>query len=167
MTPGTTTIQGMLPKVRLMLDGDGTSKGIILKLRDRGTATTLTPDELTFVQMSSPGILGLLRDFAHDVRSAKQVSDMFATVIAMELSVNFINEILENVRAAQSNSKSVSGAGPNLEKLYARVQTNISEGRAEIGQTLQGVSNAFMAAAYVRSALKSRIAANRDPLTEE
>jgi conjugative transfer pilus assembly protein TraH len=157
-------IKGMLPVVTEMLMGDGASVGIIAKLRDKGNANTFTADEMAFISAASPGILGILRDFAHDTRSAASIADIFALTIAQEMTINFIVEMINNIQTAVSTGKNIGKTRPVVLEMIEEVRRDIYQERASNGLTLSGVSNAFQVASYVRSSLMSRVEAKRDPV---
>lgn len=158
-------IEGMLPKVRKMIMGDGSSPGIIAKLRDKGSLTTLTSDELAFVTTTSPGILGVLRDFAHDRRAAAHVAEMFATVMAAEMAISFVNEMMVNVQSAVMNSDNANGLREKTLVMLTAANVKIKNARDSINITMSGVTNAFVASAYIGNSLKQTTASNKDPLT--
>ncbi len=161
------SIEGMEAKVRVMMMGgtspSGTSTGIISKLRQVGGASTFSVEEKAFIEAASPGILGVLRDFAHDQRSARAVADIFSQTLAQEMAISFVTEMLSSVNEAVENAENVNGgAKSKAGVIIQRAMDEVHKTRASNALTLAGVSNAFQIAAYMRTNLQSRVSAERE-----
>jgi hypothetical protein len=157
-------ITGMLTYVNNMLMGDGTERGIIAKLKDRGNTKTFSAAEEAFITAASPGILGVLRDFAHDTRSAAAISDVFAITIAQEMTIGFMVEMMQNLQSAVASTEDIGNLKAEVNRIMGDSTRKIREQRISNGYTLAGMSSAFQIASYVRSTLKQSIDSKRDPV---
>jgi conjugative transfer pilus assembly protein TraH len=161
----TLDIKGYAPKINELLNGvSGGSKGIIKKLRDKNSAYTFTTDERAFIEGASPGILGILSGFSADIRSAQTVGEMFAIVIAQELAIKFVNEMMDNMFVAVGKFKNTAGLKDKALEMIKERKEEFAYYRNIEGHTFQGLNNAFVAAQNVRSSLGSVMSANRDTL---
>ena len=156
LTMGPASMKGFIDRVGELLNGTGPGNiGIIAKLRDVANFKTFTAQEVAFIAATSPGILGLLRDFSHDLRAARAISDTVTVFLAQQMAIQFVDEAISNVRySIDNNRKSVEMAAPEVKKLFDRLDKRKHDAAVISNASMDGVVKSFQVASYMKERLK-------------
>ncbi len=125
----TIAIEGLRSRAKKMIFGNCVlnicTGGILTDMKNRNGGNAYPLDEQKFIESTSPGIAGLLRQVATEKQSAALVGEKAVQMIAAEVANGMVNEMFDSVETA------VKATGQSLDTLMI---TNMRDTRAQINE---------------------------------
>lgn len=139
----TLQVTGMRARVQKMLFGSGAcstcSGGIVRKMSNRDGQESYDAEETLFLQVSTPGVAGLLHDLADEPGAMAMIAQRMTDVVATELTNQIVDESYETVMQA------VAGRNENLDNKILDAmrikREQISQERQRNANDLAGLSH--------------------------
>jgi conjugative transfer pilus assembly protein TraH len=147
-------ITGMRDRVRQMLYGTGTCStcggGVIRGFNSRDTQ--FSNAEKGFIQVSSPGALGLIKSVGTELGPVELISEQMIDIHARLLTYQILRDVFESVFLSISNGDS-NLQGQARDQLK-RVQAEMNEEMRVAGEMSQGVTNLLSQINAIRNFIK-------------
>lgn len=153
-TRQTITLPSFRQKVRDILIGTPGIPGIVYRINARESAggLELTPSQKEFIVALPGGVYAQLREIAAYPQSAVTYAETLSDWIAVEMTYQYLAELLRNARISANTSKADLQAKEWSESL-GKHDADISRYRAMYTDSLRGVADTLTISAKMREAI--------------
>ena len=160
----TIALLGIRDLARRLMFGDASlllgRAGIVGKMYTKTGTETFTPDEINFVRVTKPGILGLIEELARERISVEFFADQMLDVVSTELVNTMVDDMYQAVDIAIKNTGKPLDS--QMLEVMKDVRAQINEARRVNGETLAGITSLVHFQKMMKESLRS--ASNAEPV---